>query len=483
MVTLLTEPGGYPVAKMMLEIPDALKCMAPALGELLKEVTRQVERVAGLSPAAAYEEFETALRERLGAVERAAHEAALAALDIDESRLRIDRVEYVRVGRHATTFMSQAGPVPVMRSLYRRVGERNGPTVDLVALRSAAVEGVWLPGAARAMAYLLQQGTSREAESTAQELGRLPYSRSSFERVGHAVGKIYASKREHVERDLIEAFEVPDEARSISLSLDRVAVPMEEPRPRSVGRPRKGDAKRPVSRVFRMAYCGTVTIHDKNGEGLHTIRYGTMPGCDPQALCAALVDDAMALRSQRPRLRLALLCDGAPEMWNLLNDEFDDDIKRVTLLDFYHVIEKLSPAAKVLFGDDADKALKRWKLKLLNSDCAAKRILRELVGSEREGVLVDGHQPVHEAITYLRNNTDKMAYASARKAGLPIGSGNVEATCKTLVGVRMKRCGARWKTDTGEHIIQLRALALSDRWPDAMALTLRSPRLSIRRAA
>ena len=238
-----------------------------------------------------------------------------------------------------------------------------------------------------------------------------------------------------------------------------------------------------MSRVFRMAYCGTVTIHDKQGEGLHTIRYGTMPGCDPEALCTALVDDAMALRAQRPRLQLALLCDGAPEMWNLLNDELDDDIKRVNLLDFYHVIEKLAPAAKVLFGDDADRALNRWKLKLLNSNRAAKSILRELVESEREDVRVDGHQPVHEAITYLRNNVDKMAYASARKAGLPIGSGNVEATCKTLVGIRMKRCGARWKTDTGEHIIQLRALALSDRWSDAMALTLRAPRLSIRRAA
>ncbi len=441
------------MAKTMLEIPAALKCMIPSLSELLEEVRAQVERSAGLSPTTSYEKYEANLRARLCEVGCAAHEATLSALDVDEPRVWIDGKEHVRVGRHETTFKSQSGEAPVTRSLFRRAGDRNGPTVDLVALRCGAVANVWLPGTARAMAYLLQQGTSREAEQTAREMGRLPYSRSSFERVGHAVGRLYARQRESVERDLIEHLDVPREAQSISLSLDRVAVPMEEPRQRPVGRPRKDAPKRPVSRVFRMAYCGTVTLHDERGEALHTIRYGTMPGCEPQRLCTALVDDAMVLRAQRPSLRLALLCDGAPEMWNLLGAELDDDIERVQLLDYYHVIEKLAPAAKLMFGGEADKHIKRWKMRLINRTRAAKSILNELLESGLEHVYLDSEQPVHNAITYLRNNLDKMNYASARAVGLPIGSGNVEATCKTLVGIRMKRCGSRWKIDTGEHVV------------------------------
>ncbi len=90
---------------------------------------------------------------------------------------------------------------------------------------------------------------------------------------------------------------------------------------------------------------------------------------------------------------------------------------------------------------------------------------------------------MHEAITYLENHRSRMNYAAARAAGLPIGSGNVEATCKTLVQVRMKRAGARWKPSTGRHVLHLRALATSDRWGGAMELTLRPLRKAVRLAA
>jgi hypothetical protein len=76
-----------------------------------------------------------------------------------------------------------------------------------------------------------------------------------------------------------------------------------------------------------------------------------------------------------------------------------------------------------------------------------------------------------------------MDYATARKQGRPVGSGPVEATCKSLYEVRMKRSGARWKPGTGEDIVRLRALALSDRWDAAMKLVLAPLRIAIQRAA
>ncbi len=265
---------------------------------------------------------------------------------------------------------------------------------------------------------------------------------------------------------------------------------MEEPRPRPIGRPRKNASKRPIDRVYRMAYCGTVTLHDADGEAIYTIRYGTMPAGDPEGLCEGMAADVVELLAQRPDLKIVLLCDGAKEMWNLLDAEFtsapfDTEKHLVTrLIDFWHAIEKLAAAAKVMVGDAQAKLLvARWKMMLRNASTARQTILDELVASGKEHVRRGEDEPVHEAITYLTNNVERMNYAAARRQGLPIGSGGVEATCKSLFAVRMKRAGSRWKDRTGEHVVHLRALALSDRWDAAMDLVLKRPRVSIRAAA
>jgi hypothetical protein len=471
---------------MMLEVPERLKTMRPAIEKLLRDVDARCRRA---SDGRSFDctAFEALVRDDCAAIEREAHGVTLAALDVDAAHVKIGGALHARVGRHETTFMTQVGGVSVTRSLYRKTGERNGRVVDPVAMRAGCVAGEWLPGAAQQMAFLLQQGTAREAEQTAKQLGRLPYSRCSFDRVGHAVGARYLDQHESIEQRLIEAFELPEGATGVSVSLDRISVPIEEARPRPVGRPHHAAPKRPCTRAWRMAYCGTVTIHNSRGEALHTIRYGTMPQGDEQGLVESMASDVLAVLEKKPSLTVSLLCDGSPEMWTLLDAEFDrESFGRRTIhhrVDFWHLVEKLAAAAQVLFGDEAAHHRTRWAIRLLNSERAASGILGELRRAGHEHVRVGDTCPVHDAITYIENHGDKMNYADARERGLPIGSGQVEATCKSLFALRFKRPGSRWKHKTGEHIVHLRALALSDRWTHAMDITLRARPLQIRRAA
>jgi hypothetical protein len=465
----------------VISIPDECKSLVEPITQVVTSVARMQRRATG-GRAVDYAPVERELGERTAALERAAHQTILAALDIDAPRVRIEGRTYTRVHRAEGRYYTLAGDVVVERSLYR--AERNGPVVDAISLRAGVVEEGWLPATATAMGHLLQQGTAREAAVTGQRLGRLAYSHSSFERVGHAVGQLYAAKKTEIDDTLIVALDIPPATRSVSFGMDRVALPFEEPRPRPVGRPRTGAPKHPVQRVFRMAYCTTVTFHDAHGDALHTIRQGAIPSVNPIELCERLFADAVTMLEQRPDLRVVRLCDGAPDMRDLLREALDEATLGTTvydLLDFWHVLEKLAPAAQVLYGETrGPEMLSTWRLGLLNRRAAVDDILTALTESGQRTVRVGATRPVHDAITYLENHRELLDYPGARRRGLPIGSGNTEATCKTLFTVRMKRSGARWKEATAAHVINLRALALSDRWQPALQLTLAPLRKPVR---
>ncbi|MDE0058982.1 MAG: hypothetical protein OXP07_12740 [Defluviicoccus sp.] len=81
-----------------------------------------------------------------------------------------------------------------------------------------------------------------------------------------------------------------------------------------------------------------------------------------------------------------------------------------------------------------------------------------------------GNERIAQALGYFRNHQHRMGYAEAKAQGLPIGSGVVEATCKTLVTERLKRSGMRWSMHGGQAILTLRAWLQSDRFDSGWAV-------------
>ena len=495
------------MTSIQLEVEAEYQGLVAAFVRLMAQVLTW--RAAAMADGAAvdYSQVEQQVAQDIATLERETHTAILSALDLDAPQVLVDGQAYRQVLRSPGTYYTMAGPVCVQRTLYRKVGERSGPTVDTVSLRAGVVGDGWLPRTAAAMAWECQRAPSREAEAASQQWQRLPYSRSAFESVVHLVGEHYGHRREVVERELIETMTIPKEAYSVSVSLDRVCIPMEEPRPtektpsqasgsepreaaiakeptaESAHRSEKKKPKRPIERVFRQAYAATVTLHDVKGDALCTLRYGRMPQGDIDGLCMALCDDVLTLLRRCPALMVVLLCDGAKELWNRLGAEFTQESLGqpvYRLVDLWLLLEKLGTATRLLYGDkEGASALAKWRLKLLNEDNALEQILQTLGDSGKQQVRVGDSRPVHEAITFLEYHREDMQYAQARRLSLPVGSGNVEAACKSLYQVRLKRPGCRWKEQTGAHIVDLRALALSDRYEQAITRALDPLRRSV----
>jgi hypothetical protein len=470
---------------IIVRVPVQHRGLAESMQALVNHLVTEEQRAVG-GRAVDYGKVEDRVAADVAAIERESHAGILRSLEIDAPMVKIGGKLHVRIGHGEGVFKTLSGPVSIHRALYRPTGERNGKAVDAITLRTGAIGRGWLPRTGQAIAYEMQRSPSREAAASGKQTGKLPYSAKSFDRVAHLVGADWVAHHADLEDQLTEIQVVPGTAAIISASLDRVSVPMAEPRAKPVGRPRKNAPKRPIEVKWRMAYCGAVTIYDEDGEVLSTLRFGCMPQQDARLLCDLMANDVYILMQKHPGLKLILLADGAQEMWNLLEGSFPENVfgERARLVDFWHLMEKLAPAAKLIHGEEqGTTTLHRWKSILRKRKSSADEILDELQSSGCERKFKDSKQPVHEAITYLQNHRDRMFYASARRQHLPIGSGSAEATCKCLATMRMKRPGARWNEDTGEHILKLRALAFSDRWDSGMDLLHAQRRTAVRQAA
>ena len=441
--------------EILLDLPDDCN---PNLIAQFQQLARVVSKMTAKGPRMGdFARVEESISDACAKLEAECIGQLLSSLDVEVPYVEFDGERYKNLGPAPKTFHTMAGDVTIERCLFRSTAQRNGPTLDPIALRAGVIGDCWLPSVAKAMAKHIATVTSREAASLTSSTRRLPYSRSSFERVGHLVGAEYCRRSEEIADVLAEKFVVPAAATSVSVSLDRVAVPMEEI---------AVDGEH-IARNYRMAHCGTLTFHDADGDALHVVRYGRMPAGDIDNMDELMQADLRSALADRPKLRVVALADGASEMWNRLDlivEDLEQDTTR--LVDFWHVCEYLAAAAAVIDGDQSSNRLSRWKHLLLNAESAIRLVLGEL--DEYTDI-----EPVAEAVRYVENHGDRLNYARARTQGLPIGSGNIEATCKSLVSQRFKRSGARWKIETGEHVLQLRALQLSDRWEDAMDETLK----------
>jgi len=157
---------------------------------------------------------------------------------------------------------------------------------------------------------------------------------------------------------------------------------------------------------------------------------------------------------------LVALCDGAPWTWNTVAEFCPAHV--VEVLDFYHATEHLWALARVLWGEGSERA-KAWvgeqKERLLEGQLDA--FFAALEQWDTPGTWQEDAQ---DQLRYFTTNRERIHYKEYRARGYPIGSGLVEAACKTIICQREKQAGMRWRKDTAEAIAHLRAVHQSGRW-------------------
>ena len=137
--------------------------------------------------------------------------------------------------------------------------------------------------------------------------------------------------------------------------------------------------------------------------------------------------------------------------------------RAVRIADFSHVAEHLSDLAKAWHpGDLATIAERkgRWCHRLKHEGGPA--VPSELEAMEQVGRSASALEVYRRVTQYVRNHQDRMDYPSYHAAGWQIGSGHIEAACKTVVNERLQRSGMRWSEAGADAVCHLRALFKGD---------------------
>ncbi len=147
------------------------------------------------------------------------------------------------------------------------------------------------------------------------------------------------------------------------------------------------------------------------------------------------------------------------------NPLFDDFEK---IVDFFHATDHLSNAAEAIFGkgnSEGDTWYESKRSELLEEHDGAEKVYRSLLYYQKNySDTKDRRESLSREVTFFRNNRDRMEYKRFRENGWPIGSGVIEAACKSVVKCRFCRSGMRWPRTGGQTILTLRSLLKSGRW-------------------
>ncbi len=326
------------------------------------------------------------------------------------------------------------------------------------------VETTRSPGLRRMMARAGSRSTFKEGREDLKIYAGIEVSAKDIERVAEGMGRQMEAWASEERRKILRDHQLLRSEKTIPIlyiSYDGTGVPMtQEELTGRKGKQVDGSAK---TREAKLGCVFTQTATDVRG----------FPVRDPDATSfVGAIESAedfgwriygeAVRRGLSKAERVVVLADGAQWVKNLLQMHFPG---ATFIIDLYHARQHVSELCKTLFVKDEKKIRQqrmRWWTDL--DDGKVEKIVRQARQHLPQDAAVK--KTAELEIHYLEKNAESMRYAEFRAQGLFVGSGVVEAGCKTLIGQRLKQSGMEWSVRGANAIISLRCILTSGRFED-----------------
>ena len=376
----------------------------------------------------------------------------------------------------AKTFEGLWGRMSIRRRVYQNAADDKS-YVPLDAAWGMQNEGMTIE-VREALAFSCAHVTPEETHQLLTKTAMFRPHPTQIKRAVERIGRHISQNYEGWDKRIRANEQVPQKTHSLVASMDGVNVLLNEKaaqRGRPKQRPGTQNSKQ-ASTAYKNAMVGSISLYgattpEQKRPPRLVCRYNShMPEYGGATFKAKFEAELDAVEAKcAPGVTKVMLCDGATQIWSYV-EQHERYADYETLVDYYHSAEHLALASQALFGDGTDEA-KRWYDKyaerLLEDDSGPDSILHSIAYYCKTTKLSPSRaKKARTQYIYFKRNKPKMRYAEFRRRGLPIGSGPVEAACKTLVKTRLGRSGMRWSRKGGQNILALRTYVKSDRWDE-----------------
>jgi hypothetical protein len=319
------------------------------------------------------------------------------------------------------------------------------------------------PGVRRMMAAVGHEAAFDQGREQLKLLAGLTVTTKAVERTAEAIGEDI-ERREQQERQRALQLELPipigPRISILYVEMDGTGIPVVGKE--TEGRTGKQDGQPAHTREAKLGCVFTQTTVDEQGYPIRDEASTTYVGAIERAEEFGPRLYAEAWRRGWARAdKKVVLGDGAEWIWNQADLHFPDATQ---IVDLYHAREHLWDLSAKLYPSDSP-AQRRWVM--VRKDKLDDGKIEALVRSLRS--LAISHPELTEEIrtqaNYFESNKERMRYPQFRKQGLFVGSGVIEAGCKTVLG-RLKQSGMFWTVRGANAIIALRCSQLSGGFED-----------------